>query len=120
MVDYQKLSKHHTMLVHESSANMDHEEMARIIQREIWDKADYEAGKGVDRLKELFEDDFRPHSKSLEFSESQAQNQPSSFNELKPFIVEAIDRIRTGGLSTKSLTKRGKTLTSVKKVYGRY
>ena len=92
-----KLSKHHTMLVHESSANMDHEEMARIIQREIWDKADYEAGKGVDRLKELFEDDFRPHSKSLEFSESQAQNQPSSFNELKPFIVEAIDRIRTGG-----------------------
>ena len=53
MVDYQKLSKHHTMLVHESSANMDHEEMARIIQREIWDKADYEAGKGVDRLKEL-------------------------------------------------------------------
>ena len=53
-----KLSRHHTMLVHESSTNIEHEDMARLIQREIWDKADYEAGVGVDRLKSLFEKDL--------------------------------------------------------------
>lgn len=92
-----KLSRHHTMLVHESSTNIEHEDMARLIQREIWDKADYEAGVGVDRLKSLFVKDFIPHSKSIETTDEQAKNLPQSFNDLKPYLTEAIDRIRTGG-----------------------
>ena len=45
MVDYQKSFQNITPCWCTNLANMDHEEMARIIQREIWDKADYEAGK---------------------------------------------------------------------------
>ena len=93
----EKLAKHHTMLVHESSANLDHEEMARIIQKEIWEKSDYFGGKGMQRLKTLYENDFIPHSKGLQDSEPQAKNLPKNFNNLKPYILDAIEKIESTG-----------------------
>lgn len=93
----EQLAKHHTMLVHESSGNDPHEETARFIQTEIWGKNDYLGGAGLKRLKKLFEEDFLPHSKTLENEEPLAKNLPKNFDKLKPFILEAIDRIQSGG-----------------------
>jgi len=93
----EKLARHHTMLVHESSANLDHEEMAVLIQKEIWEKSDYFGGKGMQRLKTLFEKDFIPHSKGLQDSEPQAENLPKDFKDLNSFILDAIEKIQSGG-----------------------
>ena len=93
----EKLARHHTMLVHESSANIDHEEMSRLIQKEIWEKSDYFGGKGMQRLKTLYEKDFIPHSKGLQNSEPQAKNLPKNFKDLNSFILNAIEKIQSGG-----------------------
>jgi len=80
--------KHHTMLAHVSTLQADHKALAKLIQS-IYAKAGYEGGKGLERLAELFESDFRPvydqRGDELPF--------PESFEDLLPFIGDCLQKI---------------------------
>ena len=93
----ESLTRHHTMLVHESSSNETHDDTKRLITREIWDKADYLGGKGLKRLETLFKDDFIPHSKTFGDDEPISKKMIDNFESLKPYIQEAIKKIELGG-----------------------
>ena len=53
--------KHHTMLAHSSAHVADHQALAHSICR-IYARAAYDGGAGLEQLRRLFEDDFRPVS----------------------------------------------------------
>jgi hypothetical protein len=80
--------RHHTMLAHVSSRVADHEQLAIAI-RQALEKGGYEGGKGVDRLAALFESDFR----AVSAQRGQDLLFPADFDELTPFIGDALERI---------------------------
>lgn len=91
------LTRHHTMLIHESSSNDKHERTKRFITREIWEKSDYLGGLGINRLKQLYQEDFINQSNTFGEEEILAKKLPKNFDLLKPFIQEAINKIEKGG-----------------------
>lgn len=83
--------RHHTMLVHESVRQADHAELAATVTS-VWNEAGYTSPAGVRRLFELWQSDFAP------VTEERAPNAPllDDFRDLRPFIGEAVSRIRSG------------------------
>lgn len=83
--------RHHTMLVHESVRQADHAELAHTI-RDVWKAAGYSTPMGMQRLHELYRDDFTL------VTEARAPHVPvpSEFKELLPFIGEAVGNINRG------------------------
>lgn len=80
--------RHHTMLVHESVKKVDHAAMeARI--KNIWASAAYSSPGSLGRLRQLYEVDFLPVSRARA-----TDPYPETFDDLKPFIPTAVDRIR--------------------------
>ncbi|MGQ0589134.1 MAG: Z1 domain-containing protein [Sphingosinicella sp.] len=80
--------RNHTMLIHLSEKQSDHKAMAKLV-RATYAAAGYDAGKGLDRLVKLFQDDFRPvyerRGGDLEF--------PESFEELAIHLGECLTEI---------------------------
>jgi hypothetical protein len=78
--------KHHTMLVHESHLREDHRLLAIEIEKLI-DQAGYYTPTGMERLRKLWEDDFKPvtiaRNHELNFS-------PKSFDELRDSIAKTL------------------------------
>ncbi len=83
--------RHHTMLVHESVRQADHAELAATVTS-VWNEAGYTSPAGERRLFELWQYDFAP------VTEERAPNAPllDDFRDLRPFIGEAVSRIRSG------------------------
>lgn len=84
--------KHHTMLVHESVKQIEHTALAGLI-KSLWASAAYSSPSGLFRLKKLFTSDFFPVCDARPDGPT-----PSNFEDLEPFIGQAITRItRDGG-----------------------
>jgi hypothetical protein len=82
--------RHHTMLVHESVKMIEHRDTAELL-RELWAQGGY-SSSGLPRLEELWTKDYLP------VSEARAEDHnlvPSSFDELRPFIGMALDKINS-------------------------
>ncbi|MGW1600945.1 Z1 domain-containing protein [Streptomyces eurythermus] len=84
--------RHHTMLVHESVRKDDHAELALDINS-MWHQAGYSSAAGHERLAQLWASDFAP------VSEARAAGlpAPSSYEELRPYVNAARQRIGSGG-----------------------
>ncbi|MFD8197666.1 Z1 domain-containing protein [Streptomyces wuyuanensis] len=84
--------RHHTMLVHQSVRVDDHAELALHINS-MWHQAGYASTQGHSRLSDLWERDFR------QVSAARAANlpNPTSYDELRPYISRARQRISSGG-----------------------
>jgi len=80
--------RHHTMLIHESVRTADHSDLADRV-KQAWSRASYMTPAGISRLSSLMESDFRAVSSArapeLPF--------PATFDELKPFVGEALGKI---------------------------
>lgn len=80
--------RHHTMLAHLSQFQGDHAVLARTV-REIYARAGYEGGDGLDRLKRLLEGDYRrvyaARGEGLAF--------PQQFEELEDALGECLQKI---------------------------
>ena len=85
------LIKHHTMLIHHTVEKLKHEADAERAQ-EVWDESDYIAGKGMDRLENLYEKDFYQTSLNMDEKDKFNSNMPK-FKDLKDYIYEAISKI---------------------------
>lgn len=83
--------RHHTMLVHESVRQSDHAELAATVH-DVWKEAGYSTPEGTQRLYELYKSDFAP------VTEARAPHAPvpDEFQQLMPFIGEAVTRINSG------------------------
>lgn len=86
--------RHHTMLVHESVRTADQSELAERF-RAVWAHSAYSSPAGMARLRELFETDFAFVHDSREAWASLPM--PERFDELKPYIGEAVDAITADG-----------------------
>ncbi|MFC8987472.1 Z1 domain-containing protein [Streptomyces sp. NPDC057115] len=84
--------RHHTMLVHQSVRQDDHADLALRINT-MWHQAGYTSAAGHERLAALWEADFSP------VSAAQAGDlpSPSSYDELRPYVHAARQRIGSGG-----------------------
>lgn len=82
---------HHTMLVHESVKQSEHDALAALVL-DVLRRGSYSAPDGLRRLHDLWRDDFLP------VSEARADGEPvpSDWLELQPFIGAALDKIHDG------------------------
>ncbi|WP_231127940.1 Z1 domain-containing protein [Mycobacterium colombiense] len=100
--------RHHTMLVHESVKQKEHETLRDEIL-DIWRKSNYDSAIGVERLRGLFNKDFAPvaaalHRRDVATAHSQSRPlpkkppMPESFERLiaEGWIGSALDRIDRG------------------------
>jgi hypothetical protein len=87
-----KSYRHHTMLVHESVKTAEHKATADDV-RALWNRSKFNSTEGHARLKKLFDSDFHP----VMLARAGGAAVPSSFDELKPFIGEAIAQITIDG-----------------------
>ena len=84
--------RHHTMLVHESTATGVHRELADLV-REVWRLGAYGTPRALSRLRQLWDDDYGPVCGARA-----GQNPvPVDFNELVKPIGEACRRIKEVG-----------------------
>ncbi|MFD9867112.1 Z1 domain-containing protein [Streptomyces niveus] len=81
--------RHHTMLVHQSVRQDDHADLAQRITS-MWHNAAYTGVEGHARLAALLHSDFEIHSSSTGPA-------PSSYDELRPYVFQARQRINRGG-----------------------
>ncbi|WP_106849995.1 Z1 domain-containing protein [Blastococcus sp. Marseille-P5729] len=84
--------RHHTMLVHEDVRNALHVDSASIV-RGLWNTGKFTSGEGLARLRKLFDDDYA----DVMAARAGGEPVPASFNELKPYIPEAIAEMTSGG-----------------------
>jgi hypothetical protein len=84
--------RHHTMLVHESQRQADHEALSRIID-DLWARAGYDGGEGLGRLRDIFREDVGPVSDAR----ADGLPTPDSVDDLRRELGEAIRRIESGG-----------------------
>lgn len=91
--DPQLVFTHHTMLAHQSVKQVEHKELADLIQ-DVWDTAGYNGVGALGRLRELYENDFVPVHASRT---SWGTTLPASFDELKGHIGEALNLITADG-----------------------
>lgn len=87
-----KKFRHHTMLVHESVRQAEHQATADDV-RDLWTKSNFTSAAGLARLKTLFENDYYP----VMLSRAADQPIPESFELLKPFIADAIAQMTIDG-----------------------
>lgn len=80
--------RHHTMLIHGSHSTTQHEQLATVVTT-TFARAGYEGGRGLDRLRKLFEDDFRPVSATR----AQGLPFPRNFDELLPYVGDCLTKI---------------------------
>lgn len=83
--------KHHTMLIHSSPRVAVQHEMADKATTTLA-RAGYEGGRGVSRLRQLFDSDLRPVSASR----APDLPMPSSFEELNPFLGRMLALLNEG------------------------
>ncbi len=83
--------RHHTMLVHESVKQAEHDAVANDFKA-LWKSAGYSQAKSLSRLEKLWAEDFAVVSAARG---SELAN-PSSFGELEEFIGAAYDKISVG------------------------
>lgn len=83
--------RHHTMLVHESHRQADHEELKDLILS-LWDDAGYDTAKGFGRLGKVFDTDILPTSqaRALELP------MPLSIDDIRADIGTAVSRVDSG------------------------
>ncbi|MGB3772152.1 MAG: Z1 domain-containing protein [Rhodococcus sp. (in: high G+C Gram-positive bacteria)] len=84
--------KHHTMLVHESVKQQEHENTMLDLKKR-WKASRYSEPAGLARLRALWEIDFLPTSKA---KPSEASYMPAQFDELIDFIGRSVDKISSG------------------------
>ncbi|MFE0960106.1 Z1 domain-containing protein [Streptomyces fungicidicus] len=84
--------RHHTMLAHESVRQDDHADLALRINS-MWHQAGYSSAVGHARLTALWEADFAPVSAA----QAGALPSPSSYEDLRPYVHSARQRIGSGG-----------------------
>ena len=84
--------RHHTMLVHESQRQADHEALADLIE-DLWSGAGYDGGGGTARLREILREDILPVSKAR----GDGLPTPRSLDQLRRELGEAVQRIEDGG-----------------------
>lgn len=80
--------KHHTMLVHSSHLNAEQRDLANLV-RSTLRTAGYEAGDGLERLRQLLWNDFAPVSaaRAPDFP------MPAGFEELVPYIGKLLAKL---------------------------
>ena len=83
--------RHHTMLIHTSSSTSSQSDLAERVIR-LWNQCAFNGPTGRFALNRLWEDDFRPVSSQ----QGKEEVSPSTFDELAPFVAEAIGRIESG------------------------
>lgn len=84
--------RHHTMLLHESHRQGDHEALARLID-DLWALTGYDGGEGLGRLREILSDDLSRVSKAR----GEGLPMPRSIDQLRMELGEAVRRIEDGG-----------------------
>jgi hypothetical protein len=84
--------RHHTMLVHHNAARVVHDSDADEVNNVFRGGARYQGKVGIDALRKLFDDDYKPVSKVR----SSGAPIPSSFDELIPFVSACLTRITSG------------------------
>lgn len=84
--------RHHTMLVHESVKRADHEATAKDA-RALWSGSKFNSAEGLQRLRDLYDTDFLPAMQAR----ANGQPIPHSFDDLKPFVAEALGQITIDG-----------------------
>jgi hypothetical protein len=84
--------RHHTMLVHESTATKDHQFQADLV-REVWRDGQYGTPHAMRRLRQLWESDYQPVSGAR----ADGYPTPAAFEELREAIGEACRRIKEVG-----------------------
>jgi Z1 domain len=84
--------RHHTMLIHQSVKKSEHARQAQSVQT-LWSMGEMLQSEGQARLRALWEADFGPVSRAR----NEGQPVPDSFEQLKPFIAEAVGRITPAG-----------------------
>lgn len=84
--------RHHTMLVHEAVKNVDQFDSA-IVVRSLWNNGKFTSGEGLARMRKLFEEDFLP----VMMARANGDSVPGSFDEVKPFVAQAIAEMTSGG-----------------------
>jgi ribosomal protein S18 acetylase RimI-like enzyme len=84
--------RHHTMLVHEDVRNAAHTDSAYVV-RSLWNTGKFTSGEGLGRLRKLFEDDYS----AVTAARADGAPAPTSFDELKPYVPEAIAEMTSGG-----------------------
>lgn len=84
--------RHHTMLVHASVKQVEHRALSDKV-KVLWKGAGYTDTTAQQRLSKLLEDDFRPVSAAREPD----LPFPTGYDQLKPFIGQALGRIQKSG-----------------------
>jgi len=84
--------RHHTMLVHESVKQIEHWELAEQI-RGVWRSAGYRSLSGLNRLREMYANDFLPICKAR----AEAHQFPTDFDELKQHVSATVDKVTVLG-----------------------
>ncbi|SDE55364.1 Z1 domain-containing protein [Glycomyces harbinensis] len=87
-----KSYRHHTMLIHESAKQAEHDVAASDV-RTLWHRSKFNSTEGHARLKSLYDDDYHP----VMIARANGEDVPNSFDELKPFIGEALAQITIDG-----------------------
>lgn len=85
--------RHHTMLAHESVKQSEHKDLAELI-RDVWKTSQYNRAEGLNRLHQLYTDDFLVVHHSRDDWQSEM---PREFAELKKYIGIAVDLIMADG-----------------------
>ncbi|WAS94530.1 Z1 domain-containing protein [Nannocystis punicea] len=81
--------KHHTMLVHESTKTDEHRDQSALV-REVWNDCKYDKPAGVQRLRALWEKDFR----NVCFARAEENSAiPPSFEAMAPHVATTVRRI---------------------------
>jgi len=86
--------RHHTMLVHESVLTSEHSALADTF-RSVWAEGAYTSLTGLERLRQLFADDFERITESR--SGWYELPLPAVFDELKPFVGATVDAVMADG-----------------------
>lgn len=84
--------RHHTMLVHESVHQSDHEQLAILINR-LWASGGYDGGKGMSRLRDILRQDIQVVSAAR----GSTLPMPETIDEIRPELGEAVRRIEAEG-----------------------
>ena len=87
-----RVFRHHTMLVHEDVSKAAHFDSAAVVRR-LWNTGKFTSGEGLARLRKLFDDDYA----EVMAARADGEPVPASFDEVKPYVGQAIAEMTSGG-----------------------
>lgn len=87
-----RIFRHHTMLIHEDVRNAAHIDSASVV-RGLWNTGKFTSSEGLKRLRKLFDDDYA----EVMAVRANGEPVPTSLDELKPYLPEAIAEMTSGG-----------------------